>query len=160
MIILRQSLHKTVPILKLWIMKPILIFFQQISFEKTQNCVSATCSILTRPPLLFSKLKTHLTSKISGNEGQSKKYNRTILIHIKRVISKVVWPIENSLECKWTIFKKINVSLIVHSFIGKYSFSLDTFWTHELVHTSLKKLNSLQIECSVDLSNISTFVFS
>ena len=47
---------------------------------------------------------------------------------------KGIRPVENSqeyvLNIKGTIFKKINISFIVHFCHGKSSFSLDTFWTN------------------------------
>ena len=46
----------------------------------------------------------------------------------------MIWPIENSvdqvLNVKLSILKKINVSFNIHFCLSKYSFSFDTFSTH------------------------------
>ena len=55
-----------------------------------------------------------------GDVGDVKK-NVMVQLHMIRISEMIA---------KRTFLKKINVSFIVHFCLGKYSFSLDTFWTY------------------------------
>ena len=83
---------------------------------------------------LFLKLKIHHKgNKFEAVEGIK---NTTMQLHvILKCVSKVLRPMEISLEWMcWLLsgvfwWKKINVLLIIDTFFGKYSFSLDIFAT-------------------------------
>ena len=69
---------------------------------KTQVCVSVVASLLIKPSnmwlFLFNKWTNYLKSKIRGCGGHWKKYNRKASYQIKKVVSEVLWPMDNSQE--------------------------------------------------------------
>ena len=71
--------------------------------------------------------------------------------------SKMFQPMENFMSNdKETILKKINVSFIVHFCLGKYGFSLDTFWIHFLLLCSMTYI-LLLIVCLISFYLLSLF---
>ena len=105
------------------------IFWSAI-FGKTQDCASAPPCILTRPSSLriFLHFLIENSSKQQDfeiwrtlNEIQKRSFQGALTNEkLMRIIM---------LDANETILKK-NISFIVHFFFSKYSFSLDTFWTH------------------------------
>ena len=131
-------------------------YFLLAVLGETRESTRAAFSILSRPSFVrpfLVPLAWNLSQDIWGCSGNliDKRWVRLTADRKKSFKHAVI----NMLNAKATIWKKINVSFIVHFFsLGKYNFSLDTFST-QLVFWGKLTFLSLFISLLVNTASVS-----